>query len=158
AQAAVESAERRLSRIAGVRTAAASAVNPDAVRVTYSTVIDGLVEMIDLIPQGQDDVELRRTVTATHSLTRANELLAQQQTLVYGLLLLETDDTSDAREFVFLDTSRDEALENFRRDASRDQLTMYEETVTGLDVELTDEYGETVLNRQPGAPIEVETE
>ena len=158
AQDAIASAIERLGRLDGVRAAMTASPNADSARIAYTTIIDGLVDLIELVPQGEDDASLTNTVRTTTSLALANELLASQQALAYGLVFLGTSDNVDSRAFLAFDTAREQALTVFRQTATREQIQMFDDTVKGVEVQLTEDYSEIVLARQPNEPIDIEPE
>ncbi|WP_322766199.1 nitrate- and nitrite sensing domain-containing protein, partial [Frankia sp. Cr1] len=149
-RAAIAAAANRLSRRENVRATALTIVSPNSVEVAYTAMINSLVNLVALIPQGQDDGSLLADVVATDAIVRSGELLAAQQALIYGVLQKQQFDSSDYRTFVGFGTERESQISRFEGTATRLQSDLYRTTVAGQDVSQASDDAQTVLTGRIG--------
>ncbi|WP_239380049.1 nitrate- and nitrite sensing domain-containing protein [Frankia sp. CIT1] len=157
-RAAIQAAADRLSRRQNVRATALTVVDPGTVTVAYTTIINSLVNLVALIPQGQDDGSLLADVVSADSIARSGELLAAQQALVYGILQKQQFDNSDYRAFVGFHTERESQISRFEGAATGPQRDSYGTTVTGQDVSQANDNSQTVLTGRVGQPLDLDAQ
>ncbi|WP_131787616.1 sensor histidine kinase [Protofrankia symbiont of Coriaria ruscifolia] len=156
-RAALQSVADRLSHRANVRAAALTLVSPDSVQVAYTGMIDSLVKLAALIPQGQDDATLNADVDAVDAVIRAREQLAAQQALIHGVLQKGHFDNTDYRLFVGFGTERESQISRFEAMANPSQAGVYRATLTGQDVSETSNEVQMVLIGRIGQQLELDS-
>ncbi|WP_018638951.1 nitrate- and nitrite sensing domain-containing protein [Parafrankia elaeagni] len=153
---ALVNADTALGRIEGIRTSVARIADPDSVRTAYKPIIDSLIDLVILIPQGNDDQELLTSVNANDHLVRADEELANAQALAHGVIVgAQPFSTDDYREFLTTYSQRTELIRAFERDATPAQLATYRDNVSveNPDIALTALYTEQILDAPTDVPL-----
>ena len=157
-KAALDDVSDRMSRLQSVRQAGERMTDSGSVRLAYTPLIQSLIDLVSLIPQGNDDQELLAGVNTTSHVLRASEALAVEQSLVYALLTSEqavfTD--SDYRAFHSADSRRVEETNAIQQAATPEQYRVYSEALNpdeSNDVENTLIYIEDVLKAPVGQPL-----
>ncbi|MDT3438502.1 MULTISPECIES: nitrate- and nitrite sensing domain-containing protein [unclassified Pseudofrankia] len=130
---------------------------PVSVMQAYDAIIEPLLDLVAVIPQGNDDRELDSSVEATSHLVLATDLLAQQQSQIEIYLASQQPFSSDDfRAALTLDSQRSTELDQFAKIATPEQLALYATTVnqrTNRDVVKTQQYTALVLNALPDRPL-----
>ncbi|EFC83165.1 putative sensor with HAMP domain [Parafrankia sp. EUN1f] len=146
-----------LGHLANLRKASTSMADPSSVRAAYSPLITSLIDLVVLIPQGNDDPALLRSVNAADHLVRANEEIATTQTLAYSVILsADPFSTDDYREFLTAHSQRIELVRAFEEDATPAQLARFREKLNpdeSLDIKSTDLYTEQILEATTGQKL-----
>jgi len=139
------------------RDALTAMTEPTSVMQAYDALIQPLIDLVALIPQGNDDLQLDSSVEAATHLVRATDLLAQQQAQIEIYLSSQQPFSSeDFRAALSLDSQRGTELDQFAKVASPEQLALYSTTVnqrTNGDVTKTQQYTALVLNALPDRPL-----
>jgi signal transduction histidine kinase len=138
---AITSVGQRMSNMSAKRQVIVKFRNPVSVLQSYNAIIQPLVDLIGLIPQGNDDRSLNSSVQAAYHLASANELLAQQQTQVaVDITAAEANQmfTSDeSRAVLSLDAERGTEIDQFTANATDAEIADYNTKLdprTHLDV------------------------
>jgi signal transduction histidine kinase len=158
-RAGLDEVSSQMSRLGGKRKTVESLVDPGDAQEAYRSIIDSLLGLVPLIPQGNDDAELNAGVGATDHLARATELLAEQQTLVASLLVKGTEGrftSEDYRTFLGAVTERENELNKFDQVATPAQGAVYHSRVDvklNNDVDNTAKYTDVVLSTSIGQPL-----
>ncbi|WP_242666062.1 sensor histidine kinase [Parafrankia irregularis] len=146
-----------LGHLANLRKASTTMADPSSVRAAYSPLITSLIDLVVLIPQGNDDPTLLRSVNAADHLVRANEEIATTQTLAYSVILsADPFSTDDYREFLTAHSQRIELVRAFEEDATPAQLSRFREKLNpdeSLDIKSTDLYTEQILEATTGQKL-----
>jgi signal transduction histidine kinase/CHASE3 domain sensor protein len=153
ARAAVVSASDRLARLPDIRQASLTMNSPDSVRQSYTNLIDGLNSLISQIPQGNDDASLNGSVNAAAALAQAADLASQEQAQVFGLLHLNRFTAPDFREFLSLDTEKDNEITAFQAVATPAQAGAYQTASTDPDVAASNDFIQQVITSPTGTPL-----
>ncbi len=153
---ALQAVADRLSHRANVRATALTLTSPDSVQVAYTGMIDSLVKLAALIPQGQDDATLNADTDALDAVIRAREQLAAQQALILGVLRKGHFDNTDYRLFVGFGTERESQISRFEAVASAAQAGVYRATVTGQDVSKTSNEVQAALTGRIGQKLDMD--
>ncbi|WP_391530260.1 sensor histidine kinase, partial [Candidatus Frankia nodulisporulans] len=162
-RSALDDVRDRMSTLPAKRQAIQRLVDARAVGTAFAPIIDSLLELVRLIPQGNDDQQLDDAVSAAFYQLSATELLAEQQALVLrliegrGIPFLE----SDFREFLSAETQRgrdQSVIEDLQNPAL---LALYRPTVDADfsgDIKNTDNIIEKILNASVGQRLDISTE
>jgi len=156
---ALDDVQTRMDSLPAKRLTVKSLVDPKAVQTAYQPIIDSLVNLLQLIPQGNDDQELANGVNSAFFMMSTSELLAQQQALVFGLVTQGSNrpfTEGDFREFLSAETQRTRARDQLENVAGPAQMALYTPTIdadTNRDIENTDNYVETVLGSPVNQPL-----
>jgi len=130
---------------------------PASVMEAYDAVIGPLLDLVALVPQGNDDRQLDNSVEAATHLVRATDLLAQQQAQIEIYLSSQQPfSNADFRAALSLDSQRGNELDQFAKVATPEQLALYSSTVnqrTNGDVINTQKYTAMVLNAAIDKPL-----
>ncbi len=160
ARAIALSAQDRLDRLSGLRAAVLTMRSMDSAQQAYTTVIDGLTNLIGEIPQGNDDRTLNASVQAASALAQGGELVAQEWSQIYGQLQAQaanptgvTFTAANFRAFLSLDTQKDNAFGIFQDAATPSQTDQYRALLANDDVALSSDYIEAVLTAPTGQPL-----
>ncbi|WP_241245669.1 nitrate- and nitrite sensing domain-containing protein, partial [Candidatus Protofrankia datiscae] len=152
----LQSITDRLSHRTNVRETALTLASSSSVQVAYTGMINSLVSLVSLIPQGQDDAALNADVEALDAVIRARERLAAQQSLIHGTIQQGRFDSTDYRLFVGLSTERETQISRFEAVANPDQARVYRETLVGQDVAETSNEVQGVLTGRVGQSLELD--
>ncbi|WP_462165465.1 nitrate- and nitrite sensing domain-containing protein, partial [Frankia sp. AiPs1] len=160
---ALDDVRNRMDALPAKRQTIQGLVDPRAVGTAYQPIIDSLLQLLQLIPQGNDDQQLNDGVRAAYLQISATELLAEQQALV--LRLIQQSDTpfleSDFREFLSAETQRSRDHDGIEDIRSSTLLALYEPTVdadSDGDINKTENYVEQILNAPIGQALNIASE
>ncbi|MCM3885080.1 nitrate- and nitrite sensing domain-containing protein [Frankia sp. R82] len=160
---ALEDVHDRMGTLPAKRQAIQRLVDPRAVATAFAPIIDSLLELVRLIPQGNDDQQLDDGVNAAFYQLSATELLAEQQSLV--LRLIEGDGRPflepDFREFLSAETQRGRDQAVIEDLQSPELLALYHPTVdadASGDIKNTDNIVDKILNATVGERLDISTE
>jgi signal transduction histidine kinase len=160
----LDSVTQRMSNFPAKRQAIRAFNDPTSVMQAYDAVIQPLIDLVGLIPQGNDDRSLSSSVQAAQHLATATELLAQQQAQVNVYLVGAQVSSSplpftpdDSRAVLSLDAQRRNELDQFAVAATPAQNQLYN---TNLDPRANKDYGNNqtltaaVINSQVGQALD----
>ncbi|MBL7501660.1 nitrate- and nitrite sensing domain-containing protein [Frankia sp. CNm7] len=154
---ALEAVATSMDGIAAKRASTQRMTEAASVMEAYDSVIQPLISLVGLIPQGNDDRELVTAVDATEHLVSAADLLAQQQAQVDIYLVSGQNFSNDAyRAVLSLDSARSNELDEFGQSATPEQNALYANTVnnrTQGDVVNTAKYTSMVLDATVDQPL-----
>lgn len=160
---ALDDVQTRMDSLPTKRQTIQRVVDPKAVQTAFQSIVDSLISLVQLIPQGNDDLQLDNGVNTAYFLMAGTELLAQQQALVYGLLRRGSDQTfteGDYREFLSDETQRSRERDDLENVAGPAQLALYTPTIDSEnngDIRNTQNYVEEILDAPIGQPLSVVT-
>ncbi|WP_236705493.1 sensor histidine kinase, partial [Frankia sp. ACN1ag] len=158
---ALDDVQTRMDSLPAKRQTIQRVVDPKAVQTTFQPIIDSLVNLVQLIPQGNDDQQLDDGVNTAYFLMSGTELLAQQQALVYSLLPRGSNQLfteGDYREFLSAETQRARERDDLENVAGPAQHAIYNPTIdteNNGDIRNTQIYVEEVLDAPIGQPLTV---
>ena len=131
--------------------------DPVSVQVSYDAVIEPLMDLVALTPQGNDDRELNASVQAAAHLVKATDLLASQQTQINTYLVSGQPFTSaQFRATLSTDAERNTELDQFDKVASPAQKAMYDAALNprnNPDLVNTTTYTDQVLSSPVDRPL-----
>src|SRR5262249_55914751 len=137
-------------------SAIVSLTDPVSVIASYDAMIQPLIDLVGLIPQGNDDRQLTSSVTAALHLVKATDLLSVQQAQINTYLASKLDFTNDEfRAVLSTDAERSTELDQFDRAASLPQKALYEQSINpdNLDVFNTLKITDRVLDSKVDQPL-----
>ncbi|MCM3925664.1 nitrate- and nitrite sensing domain-containing protein, partial [Frankia sp. AiPs1] len=158
---ALDDVQARMDSLPAKRQTITRVVDPKAVQTAFQPIIDSLISLVQLIPQGNDDQQLDDGVNTAYFLMSGTELLAQQQALVYGLLPRGSNQVfteGDYREFLSAETQRSRERDDLENVAGPAQQAIYNPTIdteNNGDIRNTQNYVEEVLDAPIGQPLSV---
>ncbi|WP_256804671.1 nitrate- and nitrite sensing domain-containing protein, partial [Frankia sp. ACN10a] len=158
---ALDDVQTRMDSLPAKRQTIQRVVDPKAVQTAFQPIIDSLINLVQLIPQGNDDQQLDDGVNTAYFLMSGTELLAQQQALVYGLLPRGSNQVfteGDYREFLSAETQRSRERDDLENVAGPAQQAIYNPTIdteNNGDIRNTQNYVEEVLDAPIGQPLTV---
>ncbi|KFB06691.1 signal transduction histidine kinase [Frankia sp. Allo2] len=156
---ALDDVSSRMDTLPAKRQTIERLIDRKAVETAFQPIIDSLVNLIRLIPQGNDDQELNAGVNTAYFLMSGTELLAEEQTLIHGLFTRNGNQVftaDDYREFLSAETQRGRQRNDLENAALPNQLAVYEPTIdteTNGDIRNTQNYVEEILNAPIGQPL-----
>ncbi|WP_261559752.1 sensor histidine kinase, partial [Frankia tisae] len=158
---ALDDVQTRMDSLPAKRQTIQRVVDPKAVQTAFQPIVDSLINLVQLIPQGNDDQQLDNGVNTAYFLMAGTELLAQQQALVYGLLPRGSNQNfteGDYREFLSDETQRSRERDDLENVAGPAQLAIYTPTIDSEnngDIRNTQNYVEEILDAPIGQPLSV---
>jgi len=139
------------------RSSIVQLTDPVSVQVSFDAVIEPLMDLVALIPQGNDDRQLGASVQAAAHLVKATDLLATQQTQVNTYLVSGQPFTSaQFRATLSTDAERSNELDQFDKVASPAQKAMYDAALNprnNPDLVNTTAYTDQVLSSPVDRPL-----
>ncbi|WP_462202411.1 nitrate- and nitrite sensing domain-containing protein [Frankia sp. CcWB3] len=156
---ALDDISSRMDTLPAKRQTIERLIDRKAVETAFQPIINSLINLIRLIPQGNDDQELNAGVNTAYFLMSGTELLAEEQALIHGLLTRNGNHVltaDDYREFLSAETQRGRQRNDLENVALPDQLAVYEPTIdteTNGNIRNTQNYVEEILNAPIGQPL-----
>ncbi|MBX6390470.1 MAG: nitrate- and nitrite sensing domain-containing protein, partial [Frankia sp.] len=156
--AALETVSLQMDNLSTKRQAVERMKLPVSAMEAYNAAIDPLINLVALIPQGNDDQELVDAVNATDHLVRSFDLLAQAQARATSSFASGQPFTEDDfRTLLSLYSERDSQLGDFEAAATTEQRTLYNSVIDlrrNLDVINAEKYFESLLDAEVDQPLE----
>jgi len=136
----VANADTRLASLPVLRAALAETALPgEAGFAVYSSIVTDLLALIDEIGRATADRALAEPVRALDALARAKEFASQQRGVLYAVLSAATPRPEQLQDFRSAANQERGALTEFRSVASPGQRRRFEDTVTGPEVDQTEQ-------------------
>jgi len=133
-------ADTRLASLPVLREALAETALPgEAGFAVYSSIVTDLLALIDEIGRATADRALAEPVRALDALARAKEFASQQRGVLYAVLSTTAPRPEQLQDFQSAANQERGALTEFRSVASPSQRRRFEDTVTGPEVDQTEQ-------------------
>ncbi|WHT19977.1 nitrate- and nitrite sensing domain-containing protein [Crossiella sp. CA-258035] len=139
----------RLRQVAGV-----TAYPESEILRNYTESIGALLDLGEIAGTQANDPELIRLQLAAVALGRAKEQVSRKRAILLDILQQKKFEPTQTRQILAADAELEAARNDFRKSATPEQRRQYDDTVTGLIVDVANDMQEAVLQlaAQPQAP------